>query len=48
MDLALPVKNGWLPVTLGDRPGPADGLCFDTEAEPEACLREIRERLRII
>lgn len=26
VDLALPVENGWLPVSFGDRPGPA-GAC---------------------
>jgi hypothetical protein len=47
VDLALPLKNGWLPVTVGDRPGPAGGLRFAPEAEPDVCLREIRARLRI-
>lgn len=46
VDLALPVRDGWLPVTFGDRPGPASGLRFDAMSEPEACLREIRARLR--
>jgi hypothetical protein len=46
VDLALPVGDGWLPVTFGDRPGPAGGLRFTAEAEPEVCLREIRARLR--
>jgi hypothetical protein len=45
--LALPVEDGWLPVTFGDRPGPAAGLRFDAEAEPDACVREIRARLRV-
>jgi hypothetical protein len=26
VDLALPVGDGWLPVTFGDQPGPAGGL----------------------
>ena len=26
--LAQPIKDSWLPVTLGDRPGPATGLRF--------------------
>jgi hypothetical protein len=45
VDLALPVKNGWLPVSFGDRPGPASGLRFAAEDEPEACLQEIQTRL---
>ena len=47
VDLALPLRDGWLPVTFGDRPGPAGGLRFAAEAGPGACLREIRDRLRI-
>jgi hypothetical protein len=47
VDLALPVEDGWLPVTFGDRPGPAAGLRFDAEAEPDVCVREIRARLRV-
>jgi hypothetical protein len=46
VDLALPVKDSWLPVTFGDRPGPAGGLRVAAEAEPDACLREIQARLR--
>jgi hypothetical protein len=46
VDLALPVEDGWLPVTFGDRPGPASGLRVAAEAEPDACLREIQARLR--
>ena len=46
VDLALPVEDGWLPVTFGDRPGPSGGMRFAAEAEAEACLREIRARLR--
>jgi hypothetical protein len=46
VDLALPFENGWLPVTFGDRPGPAVSLRFAAEAEPNACLREIQVRLR--
>jgi hypothetical protein len=45
VDLALPVKGGWLPITFGDRPGPAGGLRFEAGAEPETCLREIRAKL---
>jgi hypothetical protein len=45
VDLALPVEDGWLPVNFGERPGPAGGLRFALEAEPEACLREIQARL---
>jgi hypothetical protein len=47
VDLALPIEDGWLPVTFGDRPGPAAGLRFATEAESDACLREIQARLPI-
>jgi len=47
VDLALPVEDGWLPVTFGDRPGPEAGLRFEAEAELEACLRETQARLRI-
>jgi len=46
VDLALPVEDGWLPVTFGERPGPAGGLRFTLEAEPGACVREIQARLR--
>jgi hypothetical protein len=46
VDLALPIEDGWLPVTFGDRPGPVDGLRFAAEAEPEVCLTEIWDRLR--
>jgi hypothetical protein len=46
VDLALPIKDSWLPVSFGDRPGPAGGLRFAAGAEPEACLREIQARLR--
>ena len=45
VDLALPVKNGWLPVTFGERPGPAGGLRFTADAEPDARLREIQAGL---
>jgi hypothetical protein len=45
-DLALPIEDGWLPVSFGDRPGPASGFRFAAEAEPGACLREIQARLR--
>ena len=33
----------WL---FGDRAGPAGGLRFAAESEPEVCLREIQARLR--
>ena len=46
VDLALPVEDGWLPVTFGDRPGPRNVWRFSTEAEPEACLQEVQTRLR--
>ena len=46
VDLALPVENGWLPVSFGDRPGPPGGLRFADEDEPDVCLREIQARLR--
>jgi hypothetical protein len=45
-DLALPVEDGWLPVTLGERPSPAGGLRFAAEDKPDVCLREIQARLR--
>jgi len=45
VDLALPVKNGWLPVTFGDQPSPAGGLRFAAGAEPDACAREVQARL---
>jgi hypothetical protein len=46
VDLALLVKNGWLPVTFGNRPGPTGGLRFEAGAESETCLRQIEARLR--
>jgi hypothetical protein len=46
VDLALPIKDSWLPVTFGDQPDPTGGLRFAAGAEPEACLREIQARLR--
>jgi hypothetical protein len=45
VDLAIPQAEGWLPVTLGERPGPAGGLRFAADAEPEVCVREIQARL---
>ena len=42
VDLALPTGAGWLPVTFGERPGPAGGLRVAAEAEPEICLRKIQ------
>ena len=46
VELALPIKGSWLPVTFGDRLEPATGLRFAAEDEPDACLREIQARLR--
>jgi hypothetical protein len=46
VDLALPVNGSWLPVSFGERPGPAGGLRFAAEDELDACLREIQARLR--
>ena len=46
VDLALPNGSGWLPVTFGDRSGPAEGLRFTPDTEPGACLREIQARLK--
>ena len=45
VDLALPIEGGWLPASFGDRPGPAGGLRFAADAEPEAYVREIQARL---
>ncbi|NIN66310.1 MAG: hypothetical protein GTO63_16790 [Anaerolineae bacterium] len=45
VDLALPVEDGWLPVTFGDRPSPAYGLRFAAVTELDTCLREIQTRL---
>ena len=28
VDLALAIEGGWLPMTFGERPGPADRLHF--------------------
>ena len=47
VDLALPLKDGWLPVTVGERLGPSDGLRFASDSELESCLREIQDRLQI-
>ena len=47
VDLAFPIENGWLPVSFGDRPWPAGGLRFAAEAEPQTCIRKIRDRLQI-
>ena len=46
IDLAIRQAGGWLPVTLGERSGPASGLRFATDAEPNDCAETIRERLR--
>ena len=48
VDLALPLEDGWLPVTFGDRPGPAGGLRFAASTEPDTCLREIQAQLRAL
>ena len=44
MDLAL--AGGWLPVSFGNHPDPAGGLCSESGAKPEACAREIQARIR--
>jgi hypothetical protein len=41
VDLALPISRKWLPVTFGERPGPAGGLRFAAEDEPDVCLRDV-------
>jgi len=46
VDLALPDADGWLPVTLGERPAPPSGLRFAADAEPDDCAGAIQERLR--
>ena len=46
VDLALPIEDGWLPMTFGDRPSPSGRLRIGAEDEPDVCLREIRARLR--
>jgi len=46
VDLALLHADDWLPVTLGDRPCPAGGLCFPADADPVACAQAIQARLR--
>ena len=46
VDLALPLKDSWLPVTFGDHPGPSGRLRIGAEDEPDVCLREIQARLR--
>ena len=48
VDLALPIKDSWLPVTFGDQPGPTGGLRFAAETEPDTCVREIQTRLRTL
>jgi hypothetical protein len=45
VDLALPLSDGWLPVTFGNRPGPIGGLHFTVMVKPEVCLREIQAKL---
>ena len=39
--------QGGLPVTFGDQPGPCSILRFGAEAEPEACLLEVRAKLSL-
>jgi hypothetical protein len=34
VDPALPVEEGWLPVTFGERPGPICGLHFTAKVKP--------------
>jgi hypothetical protein len=46
VDHALPVEDGWLPVTFGDRPGPNVGLRFAAVTELDICLLEIKVRLQ--
>jgi hypothetical protein len=41
VDLALPIEDGWLTVTFGDRPSPAYGLRFAAKAEVDASLRDV-------
>jgi hypothetical protein len=48
VDLALPVGDGWLSVIFGDRPGPAGGLRFSAEDEPEIPVKEIQARLGLL
>jgi hypothetical protein len=48
VDLAIPLAEGWLPVTVGERPGPAGGLHFAANAEPNVCAEAIQARLRVI
>lgn len=45
VDLAVSVKDGWLPITLGDRPAPAGGLHFAADVEPDLCAQAIQARL---
>jgi hypothetical protein len=45
VDLALPVGDGWLPLTLGDGPAPSEGLRFATGVEPGDCIEAIQARL---
>ena len=43
--LVIPRAGGWLPVTVGKRPGPAGGLRFPADAEDKACVDVVWERL---
>jgi hypothetical protein len=46
VDLALPVEDGWLSVTFGERPGPTYGLRFAADSELGTCMRDIQAGLR--
>ena len=48
VDLALPIEDGWLPVTFGDQPSPTYGLRFAAVTEPDVCMRELQARLRAL
>jgi hypothetical protein len=47
VDVAIPQAEGWLAVTLGERPGPPGGLRFAADAKPDVCAGVIWERLRV-
>lgn len=46
-DLALPIGDEWLPVTIGDRPAPSQGLHLTGDAELDDWLQVIRGRLNV-